>query len=80
MTMGDSDIQKAERLYSDRLRPLLEPSFKGKYIAIDVTSGDYFVGEEILEAYQKASLQHPDRTFVFKHIGYPATRFIGNRL
>lgn len=78
-TMGESEIQKAEKLYSDRLRPLLEPALKGKYVAIDVASGDYFVGDEIMDAYQKASLQHPDRTFVFKHIGYSATRFIGSR-
>lgn len=79
MAMSDPDIQKADKIYSDRLRPLLEPAYRGKYVAIDVASGDYFVGDEILDAYQKASQKHPDRTFVFKHIGYLATRFIGSR-
>ena len=79
MAISDPEIQKAEELYSARLRSLLEPACKGKYVAIDVVSGDYFVGDEILDAFQKASQKHPNRTFVFKHIGYPATRFIGSR-
>ncbi len=75
----DTEIQKAEALYQTQLRPLLEPVQKGKYVAIDVPSGEYFVGEEILDAYHKASQKYPNRTFVFKRIGYPVARLIGSR-
>ncbi len=75
--MSDMEIQKADEIYKSKLETVLEPAYKGKYVAIDVPSGDYFVGDEILDAHQKASLKYPNRTFVFKRIGYAATRFIG---
>jgi hypothetical protein len=77
--MASQKIKKAEELYLSKLRPVLESTQKGKYVAIDVASGDYFVGSEILEAYEKASQKYPDRTFVYKRIGYPAARFVGSR-
>lgn len=77
--MSSPKIEKAEELYQSKLRPVLEPTQKGKYIAIDIVSGDYFIGSEILEAYEKASQKYPDRTFVYKRVGYPAVRFVGSR-
>ena len=76
--MIDPEIQLAEKIYKEKFQSFLEPTLKGKYIAIDIASGEYFIGDEILEAYQKANQKYPDRTFVFKRIGYLASRFIGS--
>lgn len=68
---------KADKIYNERLKTLLEPDLIGKFVAIDVRTGDYFVGDEMLDAYDKGVAKHPGRTFVFKRIGFKAARFIG---
>ena len=52
----------------------LQPGFKkkkGKIVAIEVDSGNYFIGEDELDAAQKARSKFPDKIFVFFRIGYP---------
>jgi len=52
-------------------------NYKGKIVAIDVETGDYFIGESVLDAYRKAREKHPQRKFIFKRIGFPSTHFVG---
>ncbi len=49
---------------------------KGKIVAIEIESGNYFIGEDELEAAQKARNKFPDKIFVFFRIGYPAVHKI----
>jgi hypothetical protein len=37
--------EEGERIYYEKLKPILEPKYKGKIIAIEVDSGDYFIGD-----------------------------------
>ena len=53
----------------------LSPKFKGKIIAIDAKSGDYFIGDSEIDAYKKAVKKHPNKKFVFKRIGF-TTHFV----
>ena len=50
---------------------------KGKIVAIEPESGDYFIGNSELDAYTKASKRHPNKKFYFKRIGFKATHFVG---
>ena len=55
----------------------LQPKFKkdkGKIVAIEIESGDYFIGEDELEAAKKARGKSPDKIFVFFRIGHPAVQ------
>ena len=38
-------------------------------VAIETDSGDYFIGEDVLEAYEKGVKKHPDKEFFFKRVG-----------
>lgn len=51
--------------------------YRGMIVAIDLDSGDHFIGESVLDAYRKAIKKYPDRKFVFKKIGAPTTYFVG---
>ncbi len=62
---------RAKTIYG-RVAEKLEPSFKGKIVAIEVESGEYFVGETVLDAAGKARVKHPDKVFHFFHIGFPS--------
>ena len=50
-----------------------EARHKGKIVAIDPRSGDYFLGATTMEAFRKARKRYPGRAFVFKRIGSPWT-------
>ena len=42
---------EAEKIYA-RIKDELEPEHKGQVVAIDVESGDFFLGEAVIEAGQ----------------------------
>lgn len=50
---------------------------KGKIVAIEPESEDYFIGNNVIEAYYKAIQKHPNKKFVFKRIGFKHTFFAG---
>jgi hypothetical protein len=68
--------RKAEAIYNRKYRDTFEPKHRGKIVAIDVKSGDAFVGKTELDAFDKARKKHPDRFFYFLRVGYRATRRI----
>ena len=64
--------RKAEAIYRKKLKPKLEDKYKGRIVAIDVESGDYFVGKTVLEAIDKGRKKYPGKIFYAVRIGYPA--------
>ena len=70
-------IKRADQIYEAQIREKLEQGHKGEIVAIEVASGDFFLGRNEIEAYEKAVKKYPDKTFVYKRIGYKATHFVG---
>jgi len=71
-------IEKANQIYENQLREKLESDHLGKIVAIEITSGDYFLGRNEIEAYENGIQKYPNKTFVYKRIGYKATHFVGS--
>ncbi|MBN1901831.1 hypothetical protein JW926_10965 [Candidatus Sumerlaeota bacterium] len=71
-------IKKASNIYETRLREKIEKHHKGEIVAIEIDSGDYFLGRNEIEAYEKGIKKHPDKTFVYKRVGYQVTHFVGS--
>ena len=71
-------IKKANQLYESQLREKIESNHKGEIVAIEVDSGDFFLGRNEIEAYEKGIKKYPDKTFVYKRVGYKATHFVGS--
>jgi hypothetical protein len=69
-------VKKGESIYSKRLKAKLEKKYFGKIVAIDPNTGDYFIGDTILEAVEKGEKKHPDTVFHSIRIGYPAAHWI----
>lgn len=61
--------QKGQQLF-DALDPELREKHRGQFIAIEVDSGDYFIGQTEMEANQKARTKHPGKVFFLGRIGY----------
>lgn len=71
--------QKGQRVLEALLGGLKEEHY-GRFIAIEVNSGDYFLGETAMEATRKARAKHPGKIFFLGRIGYrTAYTFKGRR-
>jgi len=70
-------IKRADKIYKTQLREKLEKGYEGEIVDIEIASGDFFLGRNEIEAYEKAVKKYPDKTFVYKRIGYKATHFVG---
>jgi len=44
----------------------------GMFAAIEVDSGDYFLGTNLTEAFEQAMAKHPDKKFFFVRVGFRA--------
>lgn len=62
--------RKGQQLYDNKLRAELEKEHPGKYVAIDVESGEYFLGKSVDDALQQAEQHHPDELFHVVRIGH----------
>jgi hypothetical protein len=61
---------QAKAIY-ESLQDALPPTAKGKIVAIERESGDFFIGTTVLEVAGKARAVHPGKTFHFFRIGFP---------
>ena len=71
------ELAKAgEEIYETRLKALLEPKYRGKIVAIEVESGEYFLGDREVEAFEKGRKKHPAKVFYFKRVGFRAVHTV----
>ena len=70
---------RGEAIYHNKIMKT-RPLAKGKFAAIDIKSEDYFIGDTLIEAYQKAKKKYPGHKFHFVRIGFPAAVTFKHRM
>jgi len=63
---------KARKIYNDRLKGSLETCCRGQFVAVEVDSGDYFLGPTPLEAINNGKSKYPEKSFHVMKVGYKA--------
>src|SRR5438045_6386208 len=69
ISQPDSVASRGEEIYREKLKTLLEPKESGKFVAIEVNSEKYFVGNSSGEALKLATAALPDGVFHLMKIG-----------
>jgi len=64
-------VRRGEKVYA-RIKAQLEPRHHGKFVAIEVDSGDFYVDEDSTKALLKARKKYPEAIFYLARIGYRA--------
>ena len=54
----ESTAESGERIYLERLQRILEPIQNGKLVAIYIPSGEYFVGQSLLDVSRRLRKTH----------------------
>jgi hypothetical protein len=71
---------KARKIYNERLKPTLEASCHGQFVAIDADSGEYFLSSTPLEAIKNGRLKYPEKAFHVMKVGYKAAILLKEEL
>jgi hypothetical protein len=70
---------RGKALYSEQIRSKVEPEHVGKYLVIDVETGEYEMDADGNAASQRAYARRPGAPLFGMRIGYPAWGRIGLR-
>lgn len=74
------EISSKGRMILEALPQEVKEEHFSRFIAIDVDSGDYFIGDTAIEATGKAQARYPGKIFFLGRIGYrTAYTFKGRR-
>lgn len=71
-TDWDEITRRGQEYYDRHLRARLEPHHRDEFVAIDVDSGDYFLGATVDAALDAALQQRPQGKFHIVRVGHLA--------
>lgn len=74
---SDEVASRGESMYINKIRDKLNPEHKGKYLVIDVETGEYVINHDDLAATKQLLAIHPNAVIYGLRIGYPTAYRIG---
>ena len=70
MESKESTAKKARQIYNERFKKELEANAFGQFVAIEIESKEYFLGETPLKAVKKGKQKYATKQFHVMKIGY----------
>jgi hypothetical protein len=64
--------QRGQALYEREIQSLLGPNDRGKFLVLDIETGEYELDTDELAAVKRARAKHPDGAFYILRVGHPA--------
>jgi uncharacterized membrane-anchored protein len=68
----EARAKKGAALYEKHLKKRLERLYRNKIALIDYDTLNYFIGDDVIEAAEKAKATYPDKTFFMVRVGHRA--------
>jgi hypothetical protein len=68
---------RGKAIYERRIRDKVEPENNGKFLIIDIETGEYEIDEDDFAASRRAHAKHPDGAFFGMRVGYRSSGTIG---
>lgn len=69
--------ERGEAIYEQEIRDHVEGESKGKYLVLDIESGEYEIDQDDLVATKRMMARCPDAVLYGLRIGYPAAYRLG---
>jgi len=80
LTMSREEfVRRGKEQYNRFLRDKLEPEHKGKFVALDVETGEYEMDADEMAAIDHARARMPGKIFYILRVGYRAADRIGGQ-
>jgi hypothetical protein len=78
---SDEIIEQGQALYDQQIRDKVEPQHNGKFLVLDIETGEYEVDADSRAAFDRAAAKRPGAPFYILRVGYPtAVRLGGHSL
>ena len=71
---------RGEEIYEKQIRQNVETGNKGKFVVIDIETGEYEVDEDDLQATKRALAKRADAVLYGLRVGYPAAYTLGGHI
>jgi hypothetical protein len=68
---------RGKAIYEGQIRAKVEPQDNGKFLILDIETGEYEMDEDEFAASRRAHSKHPDGAFFGLRIGYRTSGTIG---
>lgn len=68
---------RGEEIYQTQIRPRVEAGNHGKFVVIDIETGEYEIDKDDLQATKRALAKRPKAVLYGVRIGYPAAYQLG---
>lgn len=74
-------VERGEAFYQKELRASLEsiPANRGRFLALDVASGDYELAHDSWNAFSQLKTRRPEAVIYIVRVGYPTAVRLGMR-
>lgn len=70
---------RGRAIYEQQIRAKVEPEHTGKFLVVDVETGEYELDEDDVAAMKRAAAKHPSDVLYGMRIGYRTMGRIGTR-
>jgi hypothetical protein len=71
-------VERGHALYEREILPRLDPDSRGKFLAVDIDSGDYEVEPDELAVLKRVRDRKPDARVYLLRVGFPSAYRIGS--
>lgn len=76
---AEETVRRGRAIYEERIRSLVEPAERGRYVLIDIDTGDYETGDDYHAAAKRMLARRPNAALCGLQIGYATVGRIGAR-
>ena len=73
----DEVCDRGERIYEERIKALVEPQENGRFIVIDIESGDYEIADDGMDASRRLRERRPHSVRFGAKVGYSSAFNLG---
>jgi hypothetical protein len=70
-------VSRGEAIYRQTIRDRVEAGNKGRFLVLDIESGDFEIDDDDLEATARVMAKRPDAVLYGLRIGYPTAYRLG---
>ena len=77
---GSEIVRRGQALYDNQIRPKVEAGNEGKFLVINVDTGEYEMDADDLAAAKRVKSRFPDAPLFSMRIGHPGAYRLGGQV
>ena len=73
-------VARGKEIYQQQIQDKVEPEHKGKFLSVDIETGDYEIGTDDLSPTMRLLAKRPDAVIYSLRIGFEAAHRMGFKI